>query len=74
MQEIQEILADSHSQLVELVAGFSDEEMFTKKCFLGTRTTSLGSYLVSAAPSHYGWAVKKLCAHLTAADRTHKVR
>jgi hypothetical protein len=36
----------------------SDEELFEKKRYQWTGTTSLGSYLVSATSSHYEWALK----------------
>lgn len=68
--DIQEMLASSHSQIIELIESFTDEELFTKKHFSWTGATSLGSYLVSAAPSHYEWAIKKLRAHQKAARTT----
>lgn len=61
--DIQEILASSHSQIIELIGKFTNEELFTKKYFPWTGGTSLGSYFVSAAPSHYDWAIKKLRVH-----------
>ncbi|MFC1239685.1 ClbS/DfsB family four-helix bundle protein [Treponema vincentii] len=39
---------------------FSNEELFTKKVFDWTGTTSLGSYCVSATSSHYDWATKDI--------------
>ena len=53
LDEIQALLAASHTQTVELIESFSDEELFTKKYFPWTGTTSLGSYFVSAAPSAF---------------------
>ncbi len=50
----------SHEEVLELVKTFSDEQLFTKKFFDWTGTTSLGSYCVSAMPSHYDWASKKI--------------
>ncbi|WP_366503761.1 ClbS/DfsB family four-helix bundle protein [Arcanobacterium phocae] len=61
--DIQKMLTSSHSRIIELIESFTDEELFTKKYFPWTGTTSLGSYMVSAAPSHYDWAIKKLRAH-----------
>lgn len=61
--DIQDMLGSSHSQIIELIESFTDEELFTKKYFPWTGTSSLGSYLVSAAPSHYDWAIKKLRTH-----------
>ncbi|USR79866.1 ClbS/DfsB family four-helix bundle protein [Arcanobacterium pinnipediorum] len=70
LSEIQEMLTSSHSQILELIESFTDEELFTKKYFPWTGTTSLGSYMVSAAPSHYAWAIKKLRAHQKA-NKSH---
>ena len=58
-----EMLKKSHADALELIKPFSDKELFTKKYFDWTGTTTLGSYCVSAMPSHYDWAIKKLKAH-----------
>lgn len=50
-------------EVLKLVENFTNEQLFTKKLFNWTGTTSLGSYCVSAMPSHYDWACKKLRAH-----------
>lgn len=50
----------SHAAVVELIEGYTDEQLFTKKYFPWTGTTSLGAYCVSATSSHYDWALKKL--------------
>ena len=48
----------THEQCIELINQFSNEELFIKKHFNWTGTTSLGSYAVSATSSHYEWALK----------------
>lgn len=58
------LVQESHALALELTKGFSNEELFTKQYFDWTGTTSLGSYCVSAMPSHYDWALKKLRAHV----------
>lgn len=58
-QEARELLAGSHEQVLNLIETFSNEELFTKKYFPWTGTTSLGSYFVSSTSSHYEWAAKK---------------
>lgn len=63
LDESKEILKKSHEAVLSLISGFSDEELFTKKYFVWTGTTTLGSYCVSALSSHYDWAIKKLRAH-----------
>jgi Uncharacterized conserved protein len=58
------MLKESHSEVVNLIETFTDDELFVKKHFPWTGTTSLGSYCVSATSSHYDWAMKKLKLHL----------
>lgn len=57
------LLNDSHGKVLEIIEMYSDEELFTKKYFNWTGSSSLGSYCVSATSSHYNWAMKKLKAH-----------
>jgi hypothetical protein len=54
------MLRDSHAEVMALIESLSDEELFEKKHFPWTGTTNVGSYCVSAAPSHYDWATKKI--------------
>lgn len=54
------MVRESHRKVMEVIDGFSDEELFTKQFFLWAGTTSLGSYGVSATSSHYDWAMKKV--------------
>lgn len=54
------LLKDSHTEVMRLINSFSDEELFVKRYFTWTGTTSLGSYCVSATSSHYDWAIKKM--------------
>lgn len=42
-----------------LIAGHSEEELFTKKYYKWTNTTSLGAIFISSTSSHYDWAIKK---------------
>lgn len=48
----------SYESLRKIIESHSDEELFTKKKYPWTGSTSLGSYLVSATSSHYDWARK----------------
>lgn len=57
------LLAKSHQQVLAMIDGFTHDELFTKKFFTWTGTTSLGSYFVSATSSHYEWAAKKTRAY-----------
>ena len=58
--DAEKMLNESHKKVMELIEKFSDDELFTKKHFSWTGTTSLGSYCVSATSSHYDWAMKKI--------------
>ncbi len=58
-----ELIKKSHWDVMLLIKQYSDEELFTKKYFSWTGTTSLGSYCVSATSSHYDWAIKKIKKH-----------
>lgn len=58
-----EMLKESHAQVMQIIEGFTDEELFEKKHFSWTGTTSLGSYCISATSSHYDWAIKKIKLH-----------
>ena len=55
-----EMLKKSHKEVIALISKFSNEELFTKKYFSWTGTTTLGSYCISATSSHYDWAMKKI--------------
>jgi len=54
------LLRESHERVMALVVKHSDEELFTKKRYSWTGTTSLGAYLISATSSHYDWALKTI--------------
>jgi hypothetical protein len=53
------MLDDSHSRVIELISKLSDEELFEKKHYNWTGTTSIGAYCISATLAHYDWALKK---------------
>ena len=57
------ILQKSHVEVMRLIDTFTNEQLFTRKFFDWTGTTSLGSYCVSATSSHYDWAMKKIKKH-----------
>ncbi len=48
----------SHQQVRAVLMSYSDDDLFTKKRFTWTGSTSVGSYAVSATSSHYNWARK----------------
>lgn len=56
-------LRETHARVLELVEDLTDDELFVKKHFGWTGSTSLGAYAVSATSSHYAWAMAKLRKH-----------
>jgi hypothetical protein len=53
-------LDDSHARVHEVIASYDADELFEKKRYRWTGSTSVGSYAVSATTSHYEWAMKLL--------------
>ncbi len=60
LAEVLRALQGSHHKVMEIIESHSDEELFTKKLYKWTGSTSLGSYTVSAMSSHYDWAIKHI--------------
>ncbi len=58
LNKIREMLQSSHEEISRLIKKHSNEELFEKKRYKWTGTTSLGAYLISATSSHYDWALK----------------
>lgn len=58
LEEVSELLELSCQKLQCIIENHSDEELFTKKLYKWTGSTSLASYLISATSSHYDWALK----------------
>jgi hypothetical protein len=48
----------SHGEVMALIEAHTDAELFTRKRYAWTGSTSLGAYLVSCTSSHYDWALK----------------
>ena len=49
-------LAASTARVRAVVEGYGEADLFTKKRYPWTGSTSLGAYAVSATSSHYAWA------------------
>lgn len=60
--DVEARLRTSHDEVRMVIDGYDDEDLFTKKRYPWTRSTSVGSYLVSATSSHYAWASKLIRA------------
>lgn len=58
LEEVSVMLQGSFQDIQSLIEGHSDEELFEKKRYTWTGSTSLGAYLISASSSHYDWALK----------------
>jgi len=58
LNEVVNKLMGSHLEIEQLIRRYSDKELFTKKRYKWTGSTSLGAYLVSSTSSHYQWALK----------------
>lgn len=63
LQEAMENLAISHEKILEIVRSHSEEELFQKKRYAWTGSTSLAAYITSAAWSHFNWASKLMKKH-----------
>ena len=58
LSEVRKILNTSFGEIQEIIDHHTDEDLFAKKRFNWTGTTSLGAYLISCSSSHYIWAKK----------------
>lgn len=58
LPKVKELLDGSHREVKALIEKHSNEELFEKKRYPWTGSTSLGAYLVSSTSSHYDWALK----------------
>jgi hypothetical protein len=58
LKKVRELFEKSHNDIRFIIQKHSEKELFEKKKYKWTGTTSLGAYLVSATSSHYEWALK----------------
>lgn len=56
-------LEASHTEIVGLIKGHTNEELFSHGVYPWTKSTTLGAYFVSTTSSHYDWAMNKLRRH-----------
>jgi hypothetical protein len=54
--EVRVRLAESHARVISVIEGYRDEDLFTKKRYPWTGSTSVALYAGSATASHYAWA------------------
>jgi hypothetical protein len=50
----------SYKDVIALIEKHTDDELFTKKKYGWTGTTSLGAYFIGTASSHYDWGLKTI--------------
>ncbi len=70
LKNIRRRFNDSHAALLKVISGHTDDELFTKRLYSWTGTTSLGSYFTSALSSHYDWATKLLRRFIRSLQKT----
>ena len=58
LEKIRALLHDSYTEIQRIIEHHTNNELFEKKRYKWTGSTSLGAYLVSATSSHYDWAYK----------------
>ena len=58
LKEARQKNSASFNQIQALIEKHSNEELFEKKRYVWTGSTSMGAYFVSAVSSHYDWAIK----------------
>jgi len=63
-EQSKKMLNESNVEVIAMIEQFSNDELFAKKNFSWTGTSTLGSYCVSATASHYDWAMKKIKKHI----------
>lgn len=58
LKESKKLLSLSFEKIQKIIDKHSNEELFEKKRYHWTGSTSLGAYLISNTSSHYDWAFK----------------
>jgi hypothetical protein len=58
LDEVKVILQKSYLDIQIMIHEHTDEELFEKKQYKWTGSTSLSAYLISNSSSHYAWAIK----------------
>lgn len=60
LHEVMKLWIKSHHQVHDIIKIHSEEELFTKRKYFWTGSSSLAVYLRAATCSHYDWAYKLL--------------
>jgi len=60
LESVKQLLNESYKNVQALITNHTDKELFDKKKYEWTGSTSLGAYLISNTSSHYDWAIKRI--------------
>jgi len=60
LKEALQLLQTTHQKEMNIIESRTNEELFEKRYYKWTGTTSLGAYFISSTSSHYDWAMKLL--------------
>ncbi len=60
LERVKTLIEQSHQAVYALINKHSNKELFEKKRYHWTGSTSLGAYLISNTSSHYDWAIKRI--------------
>jgi hypothetical protein len=58
LEDARKLLNESFLEVQKIIQKHTNDELFEKKRYKWTGTTSLGAYLISNTSSHYDWALK----------------
>ena len=58
LDEAWQLLQATHQKEMTIIESHTNEELFEKRYYKWTGTTSLGAYFISNTSSHYDWAMK----------------
>ncbi|MBL7938145.1 MAG: ClbS/DfsB family four-helix bundle protein [Flavobacteriales bacterium] len=61
LKKVRALFERSHAQVMALIEAHTDADLFTKKRYPWTGSTSLGANFVSCTSSHYDRALKLIC-------------
>ncbi len=57
-KDVENRVQASHQKVLDVINSYKSDDLFTKKLYPWTGSTSVGSYTISASASHYAWASK----------------
>ena len=60
LNEAVKLFKKSYKDIIALIGKHTDDELFSKKKYPWTGTTSLGAYFISNTSSHYDWGLKTI--------------